>query len=612
AVRADTGKVPRDTTPPPQLPEFPRPVPAGFSTGVWVFTRDSIERFATAVSLGDLLEMVPGIARVRAGYFVQPDGAMALGQTGGRTRVFLDGYELTSLDGGVPDLSRIELVNVSRIRVERRLDELLIELRSLSPSIAQPWEYVQAGVAEPGGKLFRGAFLAPNVALGPLSVGFERLDTDGYRGADPGSETAVWGKWGKIWRNRGGLQAEYRHSTVARDAGAATGAPWTGSFNRSDLMLRGRWQLVPGLVGEAYFGSSGTKDPRLVPDTIGFAVHSPLDTLRIPALNDSSTRADTLRADSLFRLKSDSTTERSDRQLGLRLGFLRGPLFGDAALRTHSASLLPGTEGDVTVGLAQAGLGDVDAGAHLESWTGKSLTDTRLRARIGPFRGLSVLAELASGQRGVPSLADSLGRTLVSDRKSWRAGADFDSEWLSGGIARVSVTQDSMPSLGLLYDFRARQYPGGSMTGWESHGRVRLFFKPLAAEFWYLAWTQFQLTQAAADFGLTQPLYVPQQQYRASLVYHQSPLASGHLELYARLDARSRGISYLPAAPTTPVLAVNTVDFYLQIRVLDLRMFFQESAFTTQKGTLTDFPASFGRIIPAPRIFYGIRWQFFN
>ena len=54
-----------------------------------------------------------------------------------------------------------------------------------------------------------------------------------------------------------------------------------------------------------------------------------------------------------------------------------------------------------------------------------------------------------------------------------------------------------------------------------------------------------------------------------------------------------------------------------QIRILDLRMYFQENGITTQKGTFTDFPYAGGApnpafVLPAPRIFYGIRWQFFD
>ncbi len=621
--RPDTGKAARDTTPPPQLPAFPRPVPAGFATGVWVFTRDSIERFGEATTLADLLEMIPGITPIRSGYFIQPTAASALGQSGGRLRVFLDGYEITPLSGGVPDLSRIELAEVSSIRVERRLDELRIELHSFSPSVPEPYALIQAGVAEPGGKLFRGIIESPNVLFGPFSAGFERLDTDGYRGAEPGDETALWGKWGKIWRGRGGIQAELRHSSVNRQAPAgidpSSTIGWPGAYNHNDWTIRARWQLLPGLLGEAYYGSSGVNDPRLAWDSTGLA-HRFVPNVTIPKLDSTSTRADSLAVQDSLRAAADTVLDRSDRQLGLRLGWLRGPVFADAALRTHSAAFLPGTEGDLALGLARPGLGDVDASAHLESWTGRSATSTRVRGRIGPFQGLSAFGEMASGVRGVPSLVDSAGRpalALFADRSSFRVGADLDRGWISAGIAYLSVKEDSVPSLGLPFDLRPRLLPGGSMTGWESHGRLSLFFKPLSAEYWYVVWTKFQLSADAAAAGFQQPMYVPQQSYRASLVYHQSPLKTGHLEIYARLDARSRGIMYLPLAPTAPVPAINSLDFYLSIRILDLRMFFQETGMTTARGTMNDFPLASGApdlrfSIPTPRIFYGIRWQFFD
>ncbi len=604
-VAPDTGAArpaPRDTTPPPQLPELARPVPAGFSTGVWVFTRDSLERFSNAVTLADLLEMLPGITRVRSGYFVQPEAASSLGQTGGRTEVFLDGYELAPLSAGVLDLTRIELAEVSSVRVERRLDVLRIEITSLSPTSAAPYAYIQAGVAEPAGKLFRGGFLTPHFLFGPLSFGVDRLDTNGTGGAEGGDATGGWLKWGKIWRDRGGIQLEARTNSVHRNQTV----PWVGSYSSSDLTLRGRWRLIPGLVGEAYVGSSSVNEPNLVPDTAtGFSKRF------VPQLDSAKTLADSIRQ------LADTLLDRSDRQLGARLNYVGPVAWGEAALRTHSASRLPSVESDVTAGLRLAGAGDVDGGVHLESWTGRQVTDMRARGRLGPYRGLTAFGEISSGERGVPFLRDTVaGRDLFTKRSAWRAGVDLDRSWLSAGIARLSVTADSIPGFGLPFDLSTRFYPAGTMTGWESHARVRLFWKPLSAEYWYVVWTQFALPVGVVD-SIAQPVYTPDQEYRAALIYHQVPLASGHLELYARLDARSRGNTFAAVAPTTVVPASNSLDFYLQIRILDVRIYFQEVGMLAKKGQRPyDIPGGqpglTPREYPAPRIFYGVRWQFFD
>lgn len=593
-ARDSTRAASRDTTPPPQLPAIIRRPPAAFSTGVWVFTRDSIQRFTNAVTLADLLEMIPGITRVRSGYFVQPEAVSSLGQTGGRIEVFLDGYELQPVTAGVPDLTRIELAEVDNLRVERRVDALRIDVTSLSPTTYQPYAFIQAGVAEPNAKLFRGGFLAPKFLIGPFAFGVDRLDTNGTGGAEGGDATGAFLKWGKIWADRGGVQAEFRSNTVNRNQTV----PWVGTYSRKDLVLRGRWRLMQGLVADAYFGNASVKDPNLVRDSA-----SGFWTRFKPDLSKATSQADSI------ALLADTLLERSDRQIGARLNYDAPVFWGDAALRTHSAVRLPSVEGDVTGGLRFAGAGDVDVGVHLESWTDKQATDSRLRGRLGPFKGLSAFAELSSGERGVPFLRDTVGNhDLFSKRSAWRAGVDLDREWLSGGIARVSVNADSIPAFGLPFDQTSTFFPAGKMTGWESHARVRLFWKPLSAEYWYLAWTEFVVPTGAE--GVRQPIYTPDQEYRFSLIYHQLPLSSGHLELYARLDARSRGNVYNAVAPATVVPAANSIDFFLQIRILDLRMFFQEVGMTAKQGQ-RPFDIT-GRPYPAPRIYYGVRWQFFD
>ena len=53
--------------------------------------------------------------------------------TAGRTEVVLDGYVLDPHLDGTYDLSRLELVALRRLVVERRLDLLRIEIETLEP-----------------------------------------------------------------------------------------------------------------------------------------------------------------------------------------------------------------------------------------------------------------------------------------------------------------------------------------------------------------------------------------------------------------------------------------------------------------------------------------------
>ena len=59
--------------------------------------------------------------------------------------------------------------------------------------------------------------------------------------------------------------------------------------------------------------------------------------------------------------------------------------------------------------------------------------------------------------------------------------------------------------------------------------------------------------------------------------------------------------------PADTIAADNTVDAYLQIRIIDVRLF---GRFEDLLGkNAVEVP---GRVILGPRIFYGVKWNFWN
>ena len=105
-VRTDSA-VRRDTTPPlpdslspdsfrPQLPPLgapPGPVP---QAGRLVFDRDALW-FSGALTLGELLQRVPGVFLVRAGWFGRPEVVQYAGQGASSIEVVWDGYAMDPL-----------------------------------------------------------------------------------------------------------------------------------------------------------------------------------------------------------------------------------------------------------------------------------------------------------------------------------------------------------------------------------------------------------------------------------------------------------------------------------------------------------------------------------
>lgn len=574
---------PRDTTPPPQLPELPDGAAASFGGQVWVYDRDALLRSA-AVTLGELLERIPGVIPVQAGYYVQPSEVSTLAGAGGRVEVYLDGYALDPLSSAAVDLASIALADVRRVRIERRLDVLRVDLYTVSPTDYRSYARIEAGVTEPRGNLFRGQFLAPHFLFGPFAGAVERLDTQGYQRNVPGNETGGWLKWGWI-RSRVGIEGELRRNTVER----SENVPWTGDFHRTDWTIRARGRLAPGLTGEAYVGGSSVDQPVL--DSLLTEPESPI------AAGTVGTGA------SAFLADVDSTTLRlASRQAGVRLGYEHGGLWGLGAFRVRSDDALPRSDLDLSAGARLGRILELDGGIRLEDWSSRQLTSTRLRGRLSPLPGVSLFAEFGGGEQGTQFLRDSTGAPLFTDRTGVRGGAELSVGPLSAGGALVHVRADSVAPFGLPFDRIDRLYPGATLTGVEGFGRLRLW-GPFSIEGSGNRWTTAAL-----------PLYTPQINWRGALVYDGSPLRSGHLGIYARAEARSRGAMLVPAPTTTDpggidvVQAVTGYDLFLSIRILDFRIFLRYEDMLHRRPVF-DIP---DRFIPGPRLFYGVKWQFFD
>ncbi len=579
AARPDTSRAAADTVPPPLLPSMPTPARTGWGAGVWLWRRDDL-LLTGAVTLGDLLERIPGVTTIRSGWYGQPEAVSSLGETAGRIEIYLDGYQLEPLTSGVPDLSRLPLVGIESVRVERRLDVLRVDLQSTAPATPQSYARIEAAVGVPNTKLFRGIFLTPHFLLGPFSGGIERLDTDGTHRNEPVNWFEGWAKWGILRKGRG-IEAELRRGHFER----TDGVPWVGTLDRTDWTIRARDELRPGLVAELYTGATSVTEPPLPPDTT-----LPPDTALLP---DSTLAVDTAALDTF-------PIERSDRQSGAWLAWAGERGWARAELRLHTSDVLPKSELDLGGGISPVRLLSVSGTVDRADWRGRSAVSSDLHGEVGPFAGIRAVAEYASGDRGIPAAADTAGLARFSHRTALRVGGELAWHGIAAGAAYVTLQEDSVPGFGLPFDRRLGPVVAGKLSGWEGHAFVPLFGTPFYLDGSFTNWTSGFLA-----------LYTPQRSWRAALAYHGEPLPSGHLEILARAEYRSRGLMNVPQADSIPVVQVpevNALDFYLQIRILDLRAFVRYEDAMHSKGVY-DIPDT---EIPGPRMVYGIKWQFFN
>jgi len=146
--------------------------------------------------------------------------------------------------------------------------------------------------------------------------------------------------------------------------------------------------------------------------------------------------------------------------------------------------------------------------------------------------------------------------------------------------------------------------PGSDASGWELSGRVPIpFVKGLFAQGNVTNWYEGALA-----------LYMPSRIYRAGAEWHATPLPSGNLEVLARLEVVHRGPMLAPnidpGEGEEPVVAMpiaDAIDGYLQIRIMDVRAFLRWEDLANKD--IAEIPR---RPINGPRIFYGVKWQFFN
>ena len=611
----DTIVVPADTVPAEEvvevrnLPMFARPVPPGWQTGVWEWDRDEIQA-SRAVTLTELLEEVPGVLAIRGGDHGNPTAVMATGLGPGRVRIFVDGAELAPLDGGVVDLSRVGVVGLDRVRVERRPGELRIELLGMQFVDPRAYSLLEVGTGDLQTNIFRGTFAHPDALGGNVLLALDRVDTDGPVREEPGAAYGVHLRHTLLHSERGGVAWAVRRMTSRR----------TPEFyqpedvNRTDWTLRARYELWNGGVSEAFYHRSSLG---VNPDRDGEG-------------------ADTL-------ITADARS-----QAGVRMLVDRGAWWAETELRVQGG---PGWPGNVQTLRGGALLGDwigVSVGVERQGWNGAAGTNAHGRIWSAPFLGISLFAEGESGSRAIPGFvpapipeededaeddenAESEDDQEEPDQEEeegdeepeeelevavpprfgemtgLRAGAEFRRGDLFLGAAVLSVDPDSLHPTGLPLDRDGLSMAAGRRTGVELSGRIPL--SPIL-EGLSLYWDTQLWEEAPQDWR-----YTPDRTWDVRLRFHDVFFETRNLEVWVDVGMRGRDGMAVPLADpdqAEPVMATVPLNqsWYgrLQIRVVSAKIFVHWDNFTFRDNN-QDLP---GRVLPQTRAMYGVKWTLWN
>ena len=556
------------------MPMFTAAAPASYATGVWEWDRRAIMA-SGANTLAELFQEVPGLVILLGGDYGTPAAMSAFGLGGGGYRIVRDGFELYSVGGGVADLQRVGLVGIERVRLDRSLGRMVVELYTYRYDDGRPFSVVEAGTGDFDTNLLRGVYADPTALFGSVAGGLERVDTRG-RGPEQnegGNRTGSWVRYQLHLGDRAALGVDFRR--VSTQTRVSAFAPRT---SRTDLVLKGGWRIVPGVTLEAYTGRSSL-----------------------------SVGGDELDFDARGGTR---------RQHGGRVGLDVGAAWLSAAGRLFEGEL-PSHGLDAEGGLTSARWGGVAGRWSAGSWNDVGISSHAARAWLSPLPGATLFGGYEAGEyggregplmdeAGPPPLAIPTGlqpgEAAITERETLRVGASLSRWGVTLGGALLYAESDSVRPLGTELDAGAPSVVGVHRNGWEAIAVLPTSFEGLTLEGSYQGWDE-------------DGPYLPAQVYRGSFEFHRVYKESENLELWASLGVRGHDpMSVFVDDAADGGGGLVTVPFYqswyfrIQVRVVTVRLWLGMDNFTLRRN-LQQYPE---RLLPYARSFFALRWDMWN
>ncbi len=572
------------------LPAHADGVRSGWEMGTWNWDHEQIMA-SGAHTLVELVDEVPGVVPLQAGDYGTPAAFSAFAHGAGGVRVIRDGFELLPMSGGVVDLQRVGLGGIERVRVRRSGGRILVEMWSLDYEDHRPYSLVEAGTGDLDNNLFRGTFTAPNALGGSLGLALERSDTRGAGGRETGSRTGSWVRYQLHRGEAAGIALDYRRMGSRSEV-----ADYPAPVTRTDVTLRGRARLADGVVAELFTGrhTVDTDDER-----------------------------------PLYATEGGGRT-----QHGGRLSLEAAGLWADGAFRLIGGDDLLENRLDVEGGWRREGLGGVTGRVTREDWKGARPWSRSVGGWVEPLAGVTLFGDWSSGRYGArsgpvldrtpppvaepdpddpeapvdpaqPAWESRRPATLwLTDRTTYRAGAMLSWRGATVSAAALGLEHDVSLPLGLAPDLGADPVPGVTRRGWEAHGRVPTPLEGL------------DLVGSYQEWDRPGP-YLPARIYRGAFDFHRVYMDSENLELRASVGVRGHDPMQVFAPPPDDDpdgTQLVTVPFYqswdarIQVRIVTVRIFVSWENVTVRRN-LQAFP---GRVLPALRTSYGLRWTMRN
>ena len=245
------------------------PMPSG---GRIVFDHDALV-FSGALSLGELLQQVPGVFLARVGWFGFPEVVHYAGQAANSVELYWDGYALDPMgeDSTGLDVQRIPLGLLRRVEVEVLPTVLRVHLISDTQPVRRPRTETSFATGDGQTNSYRIRYLNRWRSGAGVGMGVSWFGTNGLATTPAASsDLTLWAKASWAPSTRLGFDAQLVRYSLERDLLEEL-LP-ERRVHRSDVMLRafassrddGAGMRVDAVLGASSYGdSSGGIDSRI-------------------------------------------------------------------------------------------------------------------------------------------------------------------------------------------------------------------------------------------------------------------------------------------------------------------------------------------------------------
>ncbi|HVX41815.1 MAG TPA: hypothetical protein VHB25_19805 [Gemmatimonadaceae bacterium] len=559
----------------PAIAHAEMPIDIGIARKFY-WSRDSL--FGTgAITLADLLDRVPGLTMLHAGWIAAPAFGSYMGDVR-RVRVFYDGFEVPPLDprsGGALDLTQINLWSVEDALIEQAPEEIRVYLRSWRVRSTSADTRTDVSTGDQQTNLYRGFFGKRYEGGGDLQFGAQQYGTTPPRiFGNSSDQTGVMGRVGwadstwsldafvtHVGRHRGGIFPDPR---VAPTADSIPGV----ESSRNDAYLR----LARG-------------DPDTSRMWIqAMAVASKYDYTGIRT--DSIANPKTAKDSAFNKTSLDTTSYRT--QYILSLGSSAGPLqlsaTGRAFVGGGRSILSPSVR--ASYALSRLRISAFGEGKGLDSVAREDVT-----AQLTPLSFVSFLGSV--GRATDSRVKDS---SFTANYLRGEAGLRIHNLWLLGGILRRDSVRLSPPRA---YDTTFVPVEDAAATGVTVGIRGQL-------------WKLLRADVSAVRWNDSSGFYRPRYQTRSELYLRTNLLKrfpTGDFGFSASAVHEYRSGVRFPTTnggvEVTP--GYRTISTLIEIRILSATISWQFRNVLGERYAQVP-----GLIMPRQTNFYGVRWQFFD